>query len=58
MATSSSPVTDLLRRWSHGDRTALESLMPLIYDDLRRLANFYLQDEHNARTLQSTALVY
>ena len=58
MATSSSPITDLLRRWSHGDRTALDSLMPLIYDDLRRLANFYLQDENNARTLQSTALVH
>jgi len=58
MATSSSPVTDLLRRWSHGDKAALDSLMPLIYDDLRRLANFYLQDENNARTLQSTALVH
>jgi RNA polymerase sigma factor (TIGR02999 family) len=32
--------------------------MPLIYEDLRRLANFYLQQENNARTLQSTALVH
>jgi RNA polymerase sigma factor (TIGR02999 family) len=32
--------------------------MPLIYDDLRRMANFYLQQENNARTLQSTALVH
>jgi RNA polymerase sigma factor (TIGR02999 family) len=32
--------------------------MPLVYDDLRRLANFYLQQEGNARTLQSTALVH
>ena len=32
--------------------------MPLIYNDLRRLANFYLKQENNARTLQSTALVH
>lgn len=32
--------------------------MPLIYNDLRRLANFYLQQENNAQTLQSTALVH
>jgi hypothetical protein len=54
MATNHTPVTELLRRWSQGDKTALDSLMPLIYEDLRRLANFYLQQENNARTLQST----
>ena len=59
MATNCSPVTELLRRWSQGDKAALDSLMPLVYDDLRRLANFYyLQQEGNARTLQSTALVH
>jgi RNA polymerase sigma factor (TIGR02999 family) len=58
MATNFSAVTELLRRWSQGDKAALDSLMPLVYDDLRRLANFYLQQEGNARTLQSTALVH
>ena len=58
MAPNCSPVTELLRRWSEGDKAALSSLVPLIYDDLRRLANFYLSQEHNARTLQSTALVH
>jgi RNA polymerase sigma factor (TIGR02999 family) len=58
MATNCSPVTELLRRWSQGDKAALGSLIPLVYDDLRRLANFYLQQEGNARTLQSTALVH
>ncbi len=58
MASNCSPITELLRRWSEGDKAALDSLMPLIYDDLRRLANFYLNQESNARTLQSTALVH
>ena len=55
---SSSPVTELLVRWREGDREALESLMPLVYDELRRLANHYLQRERSAHTLQSTALVH
>jgi len=58
MPTNCSPVTELLRRWSQGDKDALDSLMPLIYDDLRRLAHYYLQQEGNAQTLQSTALVH
>jgi RNA polymerase sigma factor (TIGR02999 family) len=55
---SSSPVTELLVRWREGDREALESLMPLVYDELRRLANHYLQRERSDHTLQSTALVH
>src|SRR5438445_8210316 len=55
---SSSPVTELLVRWREGDRDALESLMPLVYDELRRLANHYLQRERSDHTLQSTALVH
>lgn len=55
---SSSPVTELLVRWRGGDREALESLMPLVYDELRRLANHYLQRERSDHTLQSTALVH
>jgi RNA polymerase sigma factor (TIGR02999 family) len=55
---SSSPVTKLLVRWREGDREALEELMPLVYEELRRLAHYYLQRERSDHTLQSTALVH
>jgi RNA polymerase sigma-70 factor, ECF subfamily len=55
---TSNPVTDLLVRWREGDRQALDSLMPLVYVELRRLANHYLQRERSDHTLQSTALVH
>jgi RNA polymerase sigma factor (TIGR02999 family) len=57
MATPS-PVTELLRRWSRGDQEALNALVPLVYEDLRRLTHYYLERESNAQTLQSTALVH
>jgi RNA polymerase sigma-70 factor, ECF subfamily len=50
-------VTQLLERWSGGDRTALDQLMPLVYDELRRLARGYLGRERLDHTLQPTALV-
>lgn len=56
--TSSTPVTKLLVRWREGDRAALEELMPLVYDELRRLASHYLRRERSDHTLQSTALVH
>lgn len=55
---SSNQVTELLVRWRGGDRAALDSLMPLVYDELRRLAHHYLQRERSDHTLQSTALVH
>jgi RNA polymerase sigma factor (TIGR02999 family) len=55
---TSSPVTQLLVRWREGDREALEALMPLVYDELRRLAHHYLRQERSDHTLQSTALVH
>jgi len=48
----------LLVRWREGDREALEALMPLVYDELRRLAHHYLRQERSDHTLQSTALVH
>src|SRR5262249_26475249 len=51
-------VAELLRRWSEGDGEALDSLMPLVYEDLRRLAGYHLRRESSAQTLQSTALVH
>jgi len=51
-------VTELLARWRAGDRQALDSLMPLVYEELRRLARHYLREERPNHTLQSTALVH
>ena len=50
-------ITQLLIRWSSGDEAALEKLMPLVYSELRRLANNYLRREREGHTLQPTALV-
>lgn len=47
----------LLQRWSEGDRHALDDLMPLVYDELHRLAGHYLRRERADHTLQPTALV-
>jgi RNA polymerase sigma factor (TIGR02999 family) len=54
---SSTQVTELLVRWRGGDREALDSLMPLVYEELRRIARHYLRNERPGHTLQSTALV-
>ena len=50
-------VTALLLRWSDGDEDAPARLMPLVYDELRRLARDYLRRERPDHTLQPTALV-
>lgn len=55
--TSSPTVTTLLRNWRSGDKDALEELVPLIYDDLRRIAARHLRSERSGHTLQATALV-
>jgi RNA polymerase sigma factor (TIGR02999 family) len=51
-------ITDLLARWRAGDERALESLVPLVYAELRSLAHHYLRQERPDHTLQSTALVH
>lgn len=53
-----SPATALLVRWKNGDHNALDQLLPLVYDELRRLARSYLRRERSQHTLQSTALVH
>jgi RNA polymerase sigma factor (TIGR02999 family) len=55
---SSPEVTQLLLDWSNGDREALDRLMPVIYDELHRLAARYLARERKDHTLQPTALVH
>jgi len=54
----SNQVTELLYRWRRGDQSALDALVPLVYNELRRIANHYLQAERSDHTLQSTALVH
>jgi len=51
-------VTRLLRAWGAGDESALEQLMPLVYEELRRLAHRYMAGEQPGQTLQTTALVH
>lgn len=50
-------VTKLLEKWGQGDQDALAQLMPLVYDELHRLAGAYLRRERRGHTLQPTALV-
>jgi RNA polymerase sigma factor (TIGR02999 family) len=49
-------ITDTLRAWEQGDDAALESLMPLVYDELRQIAARHLSSESSVLTLQPTAL--
>lgn len=55
---SSNQVTELLARWSKGEEDAREKLVPLVYDELRRLARRCLAGRPQEHTLQSTALVH
>src|SRR5580704_13961836 len=58
MAPSAREITQLLKEWSDGDKLAPERLMPLVYDELRRLANVKMKRERPEHTLQPTALVH
>src|SRR6516225_6276480 len=55
--TPAHDVTQLLQAWSQGDERALQKLMPLVYDELHRLARRYMEGERPGHTLQTTALV-
>jgi hypothetical protein len=52
----SAPVTDFLHAWSRGDRAALDSVIPLVHAELKRLARRRLADERRNHTIQPTAL--
>ena len=54
----SQPVTELLSRWSKGDNSARDALIPLVYDELRRIARRSLSSQSSGHTLQPTALVH
>ena len=57
-ATSPKEVTQLLVEWGHGDKAALDQLIPLVYDELRRLARGYMRREKQGHTLQTSALIH
>lgn len=50
-------ITVLLERWSNGEQSALDELVPLVYKELRRLARSYIRRERQGHTLQPTALI-
>ena len=56
--SSTQSVSSLLFKWREGDEEALHDLLPLVYDELWRLAHHYLQRQRPDHTLQSTALVH
>jgi len=55
---STQSVTGLLQAWALGDQTALDELLPLVYDDLRRQARRLMRSQPAGHTLQTTALVH
>lgn len=55
---SSKPITELFLRWSGGDQKAVEALLPVVYNELRRLAHYQLRQQRPNHTLQTTALVH
>ena len=57
VAPSPKEVSQLLIDWGNGDQAALDELIPLVYDELRRLAGRYMRRENQDHTLQTSALV-
>jgi RNA polymerase sigma factor (TIGR02999 family) len=58
MMPSLHDVTELLIAWEHGDQAALDRLMPLVYEELRRRARRYMNAQMPGHTLQTTALIH
>lgn len=58
LLTTDSDVTSLLMEWNAGDESARDRLIPILYRELKRLAEHYLRGESSAKTMQPTALVH
>lgn len=58
LTPSTDNITELLAGYSRGDKQALDKLMPIVYDELRRQAARYLRREKAGHTLQTTALIH
>src|ERR1044072_8518983 len=57
MTRASHEITQLLKNWGDGDRSARDQLMPLVYEELRRMAHQHMRKERPGHTLQTSALV-
>ncbi len=57
MMSSTHQVTQLLRAWGEGEQSALDKLVPLVYQEMHRLARVYMSRERSGHVLQTTALV-
>jgi RNA polymerase sigma factor (TIGR02999 family) len=57
MAFAPGTISRLLVDWRDGDKTALDRLVPLVYQELRRLAAYYMRDQRPGHTLQTSALI-
>jgi len=51
-------ITQMLMEWGEGNQDALDRLMPLVYDELRRQASSFIRKERSGHTLQTTALIH
>lgn len=58
MPAASDEINQLLVEWGNGNQQAQEKLLPLIYNELRHLAHYFLHHERTGHTLQTTALVH
>lgn len=56
--SASHSVTQLLEQWNSGDAEALDKLMPLIYEELRKMARRHMRQQNPGHTLQTTALIH
>jgi RNA polymerase sigma factor (TIGR02999 family) len=56
--SGSEQITGLLIDWSNGDQAAFEDLMPLVYDELRRMARRYMRQQPSGHTFQTTELIH
>jgi RNA polymerase sigma factor (TIGR02999 family) len=57
MTNSSHQITQLLKGWVSGDQAARDQVMPLVYEELRRMAHRHMRKERPGHTLQTSALV-
>lgn len=57
MEKKATQITQLLQSWGQGDKSAIDRLIPLVYDELHRMARRYMSTEKPGHTLQATALV-
>src|SRR5262245_55125510 len=58
MGSEEKEITQMLKQWEKGDKEALNRLMPVVYDEMRRIADRHLRRRSPGQTLQTTALVH